>query len=228
MKGPAEFPGAKTRKWDWRRKVNMSTDTIIVADDHPIFRDGMVRIIRRILPGTILEAADFPSLLRLIERAHVPELIILDLVFPGLDGANSVGYLRQECPSAAIIVVSMNDDPKTAHSMLAAGANGYISKAIAPEQLQAAVTDVLEGEVVLLLEAFPDAELERANVTFDLSPRHIDLLVRLGEGKSNKEIARDLDISPFTVRAHMSALFKKLGVSSRAGAAAFAAQHGLI
>ncbi|WP_164860804.1 response regulator [Parasedimentitalea marina] len=201
---------------------------IIVADDHPIFREGMTRIIRRVLPGTILEAAEFGSLLSHIEDDNHPTLLILDLVFPGFDGANSVGHLRQKCSQSAIIVVSMNEDPKIARSMLAAGANGYISKSVLPEQIQKAIADVLDGEVVMLLEAQPENDLEKPDVTLGLSPRHIDLLVRLGQGKSNKEIARELDISPFTVRAHMSALFKKLDVSTRASAAAIAALNGLV
>lgn len=206
----------------------MTKDMIIVADDHPIFREGMTRIIRRLLPGTILEAAEFGALLDLIEDDNHPTLLILDLVFPGFDGANSVGYLRQKCSQSAIIVVSMNEDPIIARSVLAAGANGYISKSVLPEQIQRAIADVLDGEVVMLLEAQPENDLETPDITLGLSPRHIDLLVRLGQGKSNKEIARELDISPFTVRAHMSALFKKLGVSTRASAAAIAALNGLV
>jgi DNA-binding NarL/FixJ family response regulator len=206
----------------------MTKDMIIVADDHPIFREGMTRIIRRVLPGTILEAAEFGTLLSHIEDDNHPTLLILDLVFPGFDGANSVGYLRQKCSQSAIIVVSMNEDPKIARSMLAAGANGYISKSVLPEQIQKAIADVLDGEVVMLLESQPASDLEKPDITLGLSPRHIDLLVRLGQGKSNKEIARELDISPFTVRAHMSALFKKLDVSTRASAAAIAALNGLV
>ena len=80
----------------------------------------------------------------------------------------------------------------------------------------------------MLLESQPASDLEKPDITLGLSPRHIDLLVRLGQGKSNKEIARELDISPFTVRAHMSALFKKLDVSTRASAAAIAALNGLV
>jgi DNA-binding NarL/FixJ family response regulator len=208
--------------------MGMTTSRIIVADDHPIFREGMTRIIRRILPGKIQEAAEFEALLKFIEDDSPPTLLVLDLVFPGFDGANSVGYLRQKCSQSAIIVVSMNEDPKTAHSMLAAGANGYISKSVLPAQIQKAITDVLDGEVVVLLEAQTESDLEKPDITVGLSARHIEVLIRLGQGLSNKEIARELDISPFTVRAHMAALFKKIDVKNRASAAAIAVLNGLV
>ncbi len=206
----------------------MTTDIVIVADDHPIFREGMTRLVRRVLPAIILEVAEYSALLRLVEDSRHPTLLILDLVFPGFDGANSISYLRQKYSQSAIIVISMNEDPQTARAMLAAGANGYISKSAFPEQIQKAIADVLEGEVVMLLEAQPETDFQKPDVTLGLSPRHIDLLTRLGQGRSNKEIARELDISPFTVRAHMSALFRKLGVSNRASAAAIAARNGFV
>lgn len=206
----------------------MSHDKIIVADDHPLFREGISRLIRRFLPGKLIEVADFDALCDEIKRDVPPSLLILDLIFPGFDGARSVAQLRQENPQSAIIVISMSDAPATATEILKAGANGFISKSVPPEQIAQGISDVMDGELVLLLEAQPDANTDPEYSIEDLTPRHIELLVRLGQGKSNKEIARDLDISPFTVRAHMSVLFRKLGVSSRAGAAAIAAQNGLV
>lgn len=206
----------------------MLQDKIIIADDHPLFREGLGRLIRRVVPGKITEVADFDALQSEVQKQPVPMLLILDLIFPGFDGANSVAQLRQAFPQTAIIVISMNDDPTTAHEMLQAGANGFISKSVPPEQMAQGVTEVIEGELVLLLEARPDFAPMQSSPIDGLSPRQIELLIGLAQGKSNKEIARDLGISPNTVRAHMSALFKKLSLSSRTGAAAIAAQHGLI
>lgn len=203
-------------------------DKIIIADDHPLFREAISRLIRRSFPGKIVEVADADALNEQVRKLPTPTLLILDLIFPGFDGERSVARLRQECPQTVIVVISMNDDPSTAARILEAGANGFISKSVPPEEIVQAIDKVFQGDLVTLLEAQPISELVQSSPIEGLSPRHIELLVRLGQGKSNKEIARDLGISPFTVRAHMSVLFRKLGVSSRSAAAAIAAQNGLV
>ncbi|MGR3678517.1 MAG: response regulator [Paracoccaceae bacterium] len=102
----------------------VTTNSIIIADDHPIFREGLTRIVRRVLPGIIHEVSEFAALLKLLETHEQPTILILDLIFPGFDGAQSVNLLRHTCPQSAIIVVSMKDEQQTANAMLNAGANG--------------------------------------------------------------------------------------------------------
>lgn len=203
-------------------------DKIIVADDHPLFREGISRIIRRIVPGKIVEVADADALWSEVEMQPSPTVLILDLIFPGFQGAKSVAKLRKSYPHTAIIIISMNDEKSTAKEMMDAGANGFIAKSVAPDDMVRAVNKIIEGDLVVCLNSNPVKEVEQGFAKDGLPQRHIDVLVRLGQGKTNKEIARDLGISPFTVRAHMSALFKNLDVSTRSAAVAVAAQLGLI
>jgi two-component system nitrate/nitrite response regulator NarL len=203
-------------------------DKIIIADDHPLFREGISRIIRRIMPGKIVEVADADALWSEVELQPSPTVLILDLIFPGFEGATSVAKLRKSYPCTAIIVISMNDEKSTANQMMDAGANGFISKSVTPDEMMHAVNQIIEGDLVICFGSDSSGGIEKSGAVDELPPRHMDVLTGLAQGKTNKEIARDLDISPFTVRAHLSALFKKLGVSTRSAAVAVAAQLGLI
>ncbi|MEW7008153.1 response regulator [Lentilitoribacter sp. EG35] len=204
-------------------------DKIIVADDHPLFREGISRIIRRIVPGNIVEVADAAALWTEVQQTPVPTILILDLIFPGFEGAKSVSALRKKYPNTAIIVISMNDEKLTAEEIMDAGANGFISKSVSPDEMVNAINQIIEGDLVICIDSQDQLnDLDIDSAIDKLAPRHMDVLVGLGQGKTNKEIARDLDISPFTVRAHVSALFRNLGVSTRTAAVAIAAQNGLI
>lgn len=203
-------------------------DKTIIADDHPLFREGLRRIAQRVVTGQIVEVADTDTLLIEAQKKPSPKLMLLDLVFPGFGGASTIADLRKTYPQTAIIVVSMTDDEKIAKKMMAAGANGFISKSVSADEMGEAIGRIIEGELVICLDnKFGDAP-QNSNVLDALPQRHIDVLIRLGQGKTNKEIARELEISPFTVRAHISALLKSLGVSTRSAASAVAALHGLV
>ncbi|MGJ8527254.1 response regulator [Maritalea sp.] len=204
------------------------SDKIIIADDHPLFREGLRRIVQRVMVGVVVEVSDTKSLILEAQRQPEPILMLLDLVFPGFNGAASIRELRKAYPQTALVVVSMTDDAQVAEQMMAAGANGFISKSIPPDQMVQAISQIVEGEVVVCLDSASDEAIDALNPMDGLPQRHIDVLIRLGQGKTNKEIARELAISPFTVRAHISALFKSLGVNTRSAASALAALHGLI
>ncbi len=203
------------------------TGTIIVADDHPIFREALGRIVRQVIKGSIVEVADFDTLLTALEGGKDPKLLLLDLVFPGFNGAGALASLRKQLPRTPIIVVTMNQDEEVAKSIMAAGANGYVSKTVLPEEMKRAFESVLEGELVYLAEGVQPSSALPTPVHESLSQRQFELMVYLAQGKSNKEIARELGISPHTVRAHMSVLFEKLDLTSRSAAAAYAVKYGL-
>jgi two-component system nitrate/nitrite response regulator NarL len=203
-------------------------DRTIIADDHPLFREGLRRISQRVVTGQVIEVADTKTLLMEAQKKPTPKLMLLDLVFPGFGGASTIADLRKTYPQTALIVVSMTDEAETAKKIMAAGANGFISKSVSADEMVAAISKIVEGDLVICLNNKSNDARQTSNVMEKLPQRHVDVLVRLGQGKTNKEIARDLEISPFTVRAHISALFKSLGVSTRSAASALAAQHGLI
>jgi len=194
---------------------------IIVADDHPLFREAMVNTVRRILPDARLEeAGSLADVLRLATLGETPDTLILDLRFPGLTCIGRLAELRRQLPRTTLIVVSMVDDPKVICEVMAAGVDGFIGKSVSPGEIGAAILAIRAGEVVvnyvpsgLLPQREASSELEQ------LTDRQQDVLRLIAQGKTNKEIARALDISPFTVRIHVSSLLKTLNVPTRTAAA---------
>ncbi|SDQ13412.1 response regulator transcription factor [Pseudovibrio sp. Tun.PSC04-5.I4] len=203
-------------------------DRIIIADDHPLFRESLRRIVQQLTPGRTIEVSDYHMLLQEAQSGTSPILMLLDLSFPGFDGAHSIMQLRITYPKTAIIVVSMTDDRNTADKIMSAGANGYLSKSISADNMSSMISQIMTGETVVCLEAPESAPVPSLSPLAYLPDRQFEVLVRIGKGKTNKEIARDLDISPYTVRTHISGLFRSLGVNTRSAASALAAQHGLV
>lgn len=204
------------------------TKRIVIADDHPLFRDALRRIVQRVVAGQIVEVADAVGLYQALEMAEFPFAMFLDLVFPGFHGASSIQDLRQKYPQTAIIMISMNDDVQLIQDVMAAGANGYVSKSRAPDTMLRAIGKILEGEMLVCIDAPQESLVANPNKFDVLTQRQIEVLVRIGQGQTNKEIARELNISPFTVRAHVSALFKILGVNTRSAASSLALEQGII
>ena len=192
------------------------TGRIIIADDHPMFREGMLRTVQRLLPGTeVQEAGDLDTVHALISDGGDIDTLILDLRFPGLTCLSQLAELRQQLRRTTLIVVSMVDDPALIDQVMALGADGFIGKNIAPDEIGQALLAIREGEV--LVKFAPSGLLPLD--THTLTARQQDVLRLIAQGKTNKEIAKALDISPFTVRIHVSSLLRVLGVSSRAAAA---------
>ncbi|MEA8480801.1 MULTISPECIES: LuxR C-terminal-related transcriptional regulator [Pseudomonas aeruginosa group] len=196
------------------------TGRIIVADDHPLFREGMLRTLQRLLPDASLEeAGDLAGVVHLAERGEEPDSLILDLRFPGLTRIDLLADLRRRFPRTALIVVSMVDDPQLIAEVMDAGVDGFLGKSIAPEELGEAILAIRAGEVLVRYEPSGLLPLESSALLDGLTERQLDVLRLLAQGKSNKEIGRALDISHYTVRIHVSSLLKALDVPSRTAAA---------
>lgn len=149
-------------------------------------------------------------------------MFVLDLFFSKHSILATLPALRKEFGRSAIVVVSMTDDPTTVNSVIACGVNGFINKAVSPDAMVEGIEAVRAGDLVVLLPE--NTQLP----TFHLSERQFAIFQLIAQGKTNKEIALELGISPFTVRIHVSALFRALGVASRAAAVSQGVARGLL
>ena len=203
---------------------------ILLVDDHPVFRNGMMTMLSNLFEGAeIVEAGDAAILTRELGAETKPDLVLLDLIFPGFDAPRDFPGLRRALPLTPIVVVSMVSDSALIEDVMSAGANGFVSKSARPDDISAAFLAVMDGESVILRashEAGPHPVSEDALSA--LTSRQIEVLRYICKGMSNKEIARELETSPFTVRIHVSALLKSLGVATRSAAASYAASRGFV
>ena len=198
---------------------------VIVADDHPVFRSGICTLVRQLAADAeIVEAADYETALANARTSlEQPALFVLDLFFSRRSIQAELPALRREFPRSAIVVVSMAEDPATVHAVMACGVNGFVNKAIPPSAMIENFAAVLAGDVVTAVPRGAGADHARS-----LSDRQLQMLKHIADGRSNKEIAQAVGISPFTVRIHVSALFRALDVNSRAAAVTKAVSEGIL
>ncbi len=211
------------------QRLNSNAATrMLVADDHPIFRDGIVSILAKIDPEIEVEhAGTYDELIEVARAGSDPQLFLLDLRFPGMDVERAVPELRVKFPLASIVIISMADDRRSIDHVMSTGVDGFISKAASEDQIRDGIVAVMNGEFVNVSASGSLEGTTSVSQFSQLTPRQLDVLRGIVEGHSNKQIAKDLGISPFTVRIHVSALLRELKVETRTGAAAMASKYGL-
>jgi DNA-binding NarL/FixJ family response regulator len=196
-----------------------NTYTIIIADDHPLFRAALTQAIGSQGDKKVLEAEHLKDLEQQIHSDI--DLVLLDLHMPGANGFSGLIYLRTHFPSVPVVVVSGNEQASVIHRAMHFGAAGFIPKSSSMSDIADAVTTVLEGGQWLpsdLPEAdeVMDAQDSKfADQLASLTPQQFKVMVMLTEGLLNKQIAYELNVSEATIKAHVTAILRKLGVYSR-------------
>ena len=199
---------------------------VLIADDHPIVREGVVGLLSR-QPGieVVGEAGDGLEAVALFTRL-APDVTLLDMQMPGLDGLGAIGRIRALEPRAAIIVLTTYPGDTLAVKALRAGASGYLLKNCIRRELADTVRAVHAGQKVIAPEVAQRIALHA--IEDPLSEREVKILRHIAEGRSNKEIARRLSVSPDTVKADLKSVFAKLDVADRTAAVVIAARRGYI
>lgn len=199
---------------------------IIVADDHPLFREALQQALAPMMPGvSFLEAESFESLQDAVQECEDADLVLLDLEMPGAQGFSVLAWLRTQHPALPVVVVSATSDAGVMRRSVDLGASGFIPKSSPVEVISEAIATVLEGEIWLpeaalaLDEATLSEDEELARRVTSLTPQQFRVLDMLADGLLNKQIAAELQVSEATVKAHVTAIFRKLGVRSRTQAA---------
>ncbi|GEK15262.1 response regulator transcription factor [Aliivibrio fischeri] len=192
--------------------------TIIIADDHPLFRNALFQSIHMAISGAnLLEADSLEALLKVLEKEPEPDLLLLDLKMPGSNGMSGLIQLRSQYPDLPIVVVSASEEASIVSQVKTHGAFGFIPKSSDMKSLIGALNQILAGD-----SYFPAVAIKNSAACDDLAtkiaaltPQQYKVLGMLSDGLLNKQIAYDLEVSEATIKAHMTAIFRKLGVKNR-------------
>ncbi|KQM91707.1 MULTISPECIES: response regulator transcription factor [unclassified Sphingomonas] len=192
----------------------MTARTILIADDHPLFRQALKLAVGRAAPdAVILEAGQLGEAIEAARGAARLDLILLDLRMPGSEGFAGVALLHAERPDTPIVVISSADEAEAAPRARAYGAVGFVSKTADLATLENAVARALAGDCDAPVAALPADDI--SNRVASLTPTELKVLLGVLAGRLNKQIAFDLGVSEATVKGHMTAILRKLGVQNR-------------
>lgn len=187
---------------------------ILVADDHPLFLDGLVTLLTSALPSvSTYNASNMQQVKRQLNKVSI-NLLLLDRVMPGMDGMKRVPELLDQYPQLAICIISASESSQHIREALDHGAIGYIPKIYQPQETLTAVTKILAGGLFIPEEAWV-MKTKKMSAGTTLSPRQMEIMQAMSQGKSNKLIARELNITEGTVKQHISNIFKLLNVNNR-------------
>jgi two-component system, NarL family, nitrate/nitrite response regulator NarL len=206
---------------------------VLVADDHPIFREGIVKAVKdRPDLELVGEAGDGRVALEQI-RELKPDVAVLDIRMPGLEGTQVLSALKRDGAPTEVLFLSAFMEAELAYTTVAEGARGYLSKEAPRQEICDAIVAVSRGDTALAPEvqaalAQEIRDRERTQGRRQLSPRESQVLKLIAEGHSAPEIARQIHLSPTTVKTHLGTLYEKLGVSDRAAAVAEGMRRGLL
>lgn len=200
----------------------MSEPTLLVADDHPLFRTAVLHVLRERLPQfRTLEAASAATLGAALQEHPEVELVLLDLSMPGARGFSALLHVRGEYPELPVVIISSNDHPRVIRRAQQFGAVGFIPKSAPAEAMGAAIEAVLAGDSWFppMAAERSEADAELAARLAQLTPQQFRVLLYLADGLLNKQIAAEMGLAENTVKVHVTAVLRKLACHSRTQAA---------
>lgn len=201
---------------------------LVLVDDHAVVTEGVAMMLARFpdleIVGTASRGADALGLV----DATLPDVVLMDLAMPDVDGVEATRRVITAHPSARVLALTAFMDHRLVNAAIAAGVAGYLLKSVSGDELAAAIRTVASGASILSPDALSFVMNDGSTVGDDLTPRERDVLDRVAEGLSNKQIAATLGLSPGTVRIHVSNILAKLHVENRTAAAMVARSAGLL
>ncbi|MEW9799663.1 response regulator transcription factor [Alteromonas sp. CYL-A6] len=204
--------------------------TLLIADDHPLYRDALRGALSLSLPDLVLrEAGDLTTTVDILENEDI-DLLLLDLHMPGSNDLFGLLHIRKLYPDVPVAVVSGTEDPAIISKIVGVGALGFIPKTASSGDIANAVHAILQGDIWLpasvseQIEDVDEAFSELADKVSSLTPSQYKVLCYMRDGLLNKQIGYNLDIAEATVKAHVTAIFRKLGINNRTQAVLIASQ----
>lgn len=204
---------------------------VMIVDDHPIVRDGLKNMFLVFDDLVLIGEAENGYEALTLCQLDTPDVILMDIIMPGMDGIQATQAILEQFPQVKIIMLTSFTKDNLVQETLEAGAIGYVLKNAQIDELADAIRSASSGQPTLSPEATKaliHAKTSSATPGEDLSERELEVLALIAEGLSNEEIAEQLVISPATARHHVSACIQKLGAANRAQAAALAVRYGLV
>jgi len=205
---------------------------LLFADDHPMFLDAVREHLLRAFPEVNIETvASYAAVRAALDRDAAFDLVVLDFSMPGMGGVEGVRALRQTWPDLAIAVTSGVAHTGDVKAVLDLGARGYLPKTLTGSAYAGALRLIAEGGTyvpVETMQALAQAAVAASSNAEGLTPRELQVLEGIADGKPNKQIARELEIHEVTVKLHARSIFKKIGVQNRSQAAVAARERGLV
>ena len=200
---------------------------VLLADDHRLILDGVRHALEESGEFEIVGEAMTGSQVMPLVRRNAPDVVVLDIRMPGMDGLVCLDQIKKSNPEIKVVVLSASSDPKLIENVLKRGASAYIVKSVNPVDLPSVLRQAID-ETVYTAIGLPDNSSADAAKAAGLTSRELAILTALAEGLSNAAIAKQLWVAPQTVKFHLTNIYRKLGVANRTEAARYAYQQGLV
>src|SRR3954468_1286938 len=199
---------------------------MVIADDHKLMLDALRRALDEADGFEVVAETDSGAHVPPLVARHSPDLVLMDIHMPGMDGLSALDVIRARHPDVKVVLISASTDQEEIQAALRRGANGYILKSINPADIPGALRQAYDGTAFFALGAGETTE-EHVSRRTGLTDREVTILKAVARGLSNKQISQELFVTEQTVKFHLSNIYRKLGVSNRAGAVAYAHEQGL-